>query len=487
MPSTPSRCISYRVDRFFIFVFMNKDRFFQSFPDERLIKRGNKILQDLFRSSVRSIRQFSLTSADAKGAYRFLQNRRISESAIIKNLQNNCIESCKDKYVVCIQDTSDINLSSHSERINHDEFIGTTNAKNTTGLGFLIHPSLVLDAQTGVPFGYSAVKIWNRPSEFKNKHERQYNKLPIEEKESYKWIETSKETKNSLENVVKGMLIIQDREGDIYEQFAIIPNQKTDLLVRASSNRTLFDKTKLFSCLDNQIVQGSYEVLIESNSKTKRKKRIAKLDIRFREVELKRTTTANKNTPKTIKLYLIEAKEVDYNGKDKICWRLLTSIKVESLEMAMSCIEWYSWRWTIEEVFKILKKEGFDIEASELEYAASVRKLCLMIIEVVIKLFLMRLAYNEPELDINANTCFNQEEIACLENQIKRLEGKTDKQKNQYAKNDLKRYVWCIARMGGWKGYEKERKPGITTLWIGLKNFKALMEGWSLHKDVSTR
>ena len=41
--------------------------------------------------------------------------------------------------------------------------------------------------------------------------------------------------------------------------------------------------------------------------------------------------------------------------------------------------------------------------------------------------------------------------------------------------------------MGGWKGYEKERKPGITTLWIGLKNFKALMEGWSLHKDVSTR
>jgi hypothetical protein len=53
----------------------------------------------------------------------------------------------------------------------------------------------------------------------------------------------------------------------------------------------------------------------------------------------------------------------------------------------------------------------------------------------------MRLAYNEPELDINANTCFNQEEIACLENQIKRLEGKTDKQKNQYAKNDLKRYV----------------------------------------------
>jgi hypothetical protein len=466
---------------------MNLSREFQKLSDKRLKDRGNKMYQDLFRKSIHSVRQFSSTSSDAKGAYRFLQNENVSEENIVKNLQMNCISGCRGKFVVCIQDTSEINLSSHRQRIRHDEFIGTTNAKSDKGLGFLIHPSLVLDAQTGIPYGYSAVKIWNRSLEFKNKFERQYHKLPIEEKDSYKWIEVSKQTQETIEDVVKGMVIIQDREGDIYEQFATIPNEKTDLLIRARTNRTLNDKTKLFSCLEGSASQGEYEILVNSCAKTKRKKRVAKLEVRYKEVEIKRTRGANENTPKTTKLYLVEAKEVGYTGKDKICWRILTTLPVDSITMAMNCIEWYSWRWTIEEVFKILKKEGFNIEASELESAKSVRKLCLMIMEVAIKLFLMRIAYDQPELDIEADACFSVEEQECLEYQIEKLEGKTEKLKNPYKEKDLKRYVWCIARMGGWKGYAKERKPGITTLWLGLKSFKSLTEGWDLHKDVSTR
>jgi L-lysine 2,3-aminomutase len=153
----------------------------------------------------------------------------------------------------------------------------------------------------------------------------------------------------------------------------------------------------------------------------------------------------------------------------------------------MLCIKWYSWRWIIEEVFKILKKEGYNIEASELEYASSVRKLSLLIMEVIIKLFLMRLAYAQPEIEIEATTCFTEEELEFMEEQILRLEGKKEKQKNPYQTKDLKRYVWVIARLGGWKGYESKRRPGITTLWIGLKHFKAAMEGWEIHKHVSTR
>jgi len=107
--------------------------------------------------------------------------------------------------------------------------------------------------------------------------------------------------------------------------------------------------------------------------------------------------------------------------------------------------------------------------------------------EVVIKLFLMRLAYAEPEVELSADTCFTAEEQVFLEHQITQLEGKTEKQKNPYKTKDLKRYVWAIARLGGWKGYESKRHPGITTLWIGLKYFKAAMQGWEIFKNVSTR
>lgn len=462
-------------------------RGFTDLEDKRLVYRGNKILSDLFSKSVHSIRQISRNESEAKAVYRFLQNDRVSEKDIIENLIHNCRTACAGRFVVCIQDTTEINLSSHGKRINKDSFVGTTNAKGSQGLGFFIHPSLVLDAVTGTPYGYSDIKVWNRPLEFKSKHERQYGKLPIEEKESYKWIEVSKNTQASLRDVVEGMVIVQDREGDIYEQFAIIPDAQTDLLIRARVDRTLADRSKLFSCLADQPCQGFYEVQVDACAKTKRKKRTAKIEIRYKEVELKRTSATSKGVASSIKLYLIEAKEADYTGLDKICWRLLTTLPIQTIEMAEMCVEWYKWRWTIEEVFKILKKEGYNVEASELEYASSVRKLSLLIMEVVIKLFLMRLAYAEPEREMSADSCFTAEEQEFLEHQIKSLEGKTEKQKNHYKKKELKRYVWAIARLGGWKGYESKRHPGITTLWIGLKYFKAAMEGWTIHKDMSTR
>ncbi len=250
----------------------------------------------------------------------------------------------------------------------------------------------------------------------------------------------------------------------------------------------------IFAHVPNLIIRHSPEDITTakgggflSHTKKSRKKRIAQIEIRYKEIEIKKTDAASKDAVSSIKLNLIEAKEVGYEGSDKICWRLLTTIPIENVQMARACIEWYSWRWTVEEVFKILKKEGYNIEASELEYASSVRKMCLMIMEVIIKLFLMRLAYAEPETIISADTCFSNEEQDFLEHQIIKLEGKPEKQKNPYKSKDLKRYVWAIARLGGWKGYESRRHPGITTLWIGLKYFKAAMEGWEIRRNVSTR
>ncbi|MCE9540492.1 MAG: hypothetical protein K8R85_14925, partial [Bacteroidetes bacterium] len=121
-------------------------RGFTSLPDTRLVNRGNKNLDMLFRNSVHSIRQLSRNEAEAKGFYRFLSNEKVSEEAIISNLSSNCRAACQGKFVVCIQDTTEINLSKHRNRIKKDSFIGTTNVKGDQGLGFMLHPSLVLDA-----------------------------------------------------------------------------------------------------------------------------------------------------------------------------------------------------------------------------------------------------------------------------------------------------------------------------------------------------
>ena len=108
-------------------------REFTDLGDLRLLYRGNKILGDLFSKNVHSIRQVTKDESAAKGFYLFLQNDRVSEEGIVSNLASNCKMACKGKYVVCLQDTTEINLSSHSKRIKKDSYIGTTNANSDMG------------------------------------------------------------------------------------------------------------------------------------------------------------------------------------------------------------------------------------------------------------------------------------------------------------------------------------------------------------------
>ena len=461
-----------------------QSRYFDEIKDKRLMNRGNSILNRLFANGVYSIRQLANSDSEAKGIYRFLQNDNVSEDDIIKNMSSNCLSCVGGKSVLCIQDTSEINLYNHRNRIKKDKYIGLNGTVGS--LGFFIHPSFILDSKTLMPYGFSDVKVWNRTHEQPKKDKTHKNKLtPIEEKESYKWIESSIKTKDVLRQAEE-IIIIQDREGDIYEQFCLVPDSKTHLLIRAKSNRILPEKQKLFEYLSNQPLQGTYTVDLEGDKRRNIKKRTATIEVRFSEITITGNQYTNKNLPDKIILYAIEAKEVGQDIENPIHWRLLTTKKVEDLQTALLCIEWYTCRWIIEEVFRILKKEGFNIEASELSKGKAIRKLCLMMLETIIKLFIMQIAYDTAE-ETNPRSCFCEEEIECLEIQIQQLEGKTEKLKNPYKPSNLKRYIWAIARLGGWKGYLSERKPGITTFWIGLQKFTAIMQGWILFRDVSRR
>jgi hypothetical protein len=351
------------------------------FGDKRLDARGSKFIRSLFVSGTRSIRQLSQSNADQKGCYRFLENRRTTEAAIINGITARCGSIVKGKVVLDIQDTSEINLYNHKNRIKYDGSIGTTNAP-VNGLGFMIHPSLVIDAATCFPYGYSHIELFNRGLE-RHADKHNYKKLGIEQKESNKWLASSLATKQTLQEAAM-VIIVQDREGDIYEQFATIPDERTHLLIRAKSNRTLPGGGKLFSTLAACDIAGTYDLQIEGDKRKGQQKRTAKVEVRFTEIELKNSSRTAKDIASTVKVFCVEARETGSTVKQPVCWRLLTTVPVTSFEEAMMIIEWYSWRWMIEEVFRMLKKEGFDIEASELGTGKSVRKLSLLILDAII-------------------------------------------------------------------------------------------------------
>jgi|GEM_PF-6748558 len=69
--------------------------FKESSGDRRLDARGNEIVRNLLVRGTHSVRQFSQSIAVQKATYRFLENERTTEAAIIKSMSERCAEGGK--------------------------------------------------------------------------------------------------------------------------------------------------------------------------------------------------------------------------------------------------------------------------------------------------------------------------------------------------------------------------------------------------------
>lgn len=165
----------------------------------------------------------------------------MTEQFLIGEMQKRCGNNVEGRDVLVIQDTSSIGLSDHRNRLKPSSGVGFVG--NKEGLGFLVHGALVLDAHRETMLGFSSVKLWHRERDKANNTTRIYKQQPIEQKESYKWIEAGQQSKEALSSA-KSITIVEDWEGDIYEQFCIVPDGQTHLVVRNRDNRRLENGAK---------------------------------------------------------------------------------------------------------------------------------------------------------------------------------------------------------------------------------------------------
>jgi hypothetical protein len=139
--------------------------------------------------------------------------------------------------------------------------------------------------------------------------------------------------------------------------------------------------------------------------------------------------------------------------------------------------------YTIEELFRTLKKQGLNVESSQLESGKGLRKLLLMSLHAA--LIIMQLVGDrDGEAGESAGLVFNEEETECLKEVGKNYEGKTEKQKNPFEEGSLAWAAWIIGRLGGWKGYRKAGPAGPITMKRGLERFSILFKGWLLREAV---
>ena len=395
-------------------------------------------------------------------------------SELVRSLSDHCEQQVEGRHILSISDTSEINLESHRGRLK-SEGLGVVG--NNKDVGLFIHPTLAVDAENGFPLGLSNVQLWTRSPE---RPERDHAKLPIEEKESYKWLASAERSQRCFQ--VGGARLVThigDREADIYEEWATVPDRYNHVLVRVHQDRRLLGRTEsLYTYLSAQPCEGTYTVDVIADSRHGRTAREALLVVRWASVEIQRPDKLNREDyPPRIKLYAVEAKEVNPpTGQEPIHWRLMTTHPVVAIEQALQVIKWYCWRWLIEQLFATLKFVGLDIEATQLESIKAIQRLTILALSVAVKT--LQMVEGRDNLDVPASVAFSQEQQQCLTQIAPTLQGRTLKQQNPSPKASLPWATWLIARLGGWSGYRSQRPPGMPTLVHGLRRFETIFIGW---------
>ena len=257
-----------------------------------------------------------------------------------------------------------------------------------------------------------------------------------------------------------------------------------DVLVRGSHNRKVNKSSpnsevtgeELWPYMKKKKIKGFIEVKIPAQDK--QSERTAKCSVRFG----KFTFTPSRNSPKRNELSKISLNAVYVSEKScpkdvsPIDWMLLTNIPVETLDQAIEKITWYSLRWRIEVLHKVLKS-GLNVEDCRLQTADRlIRYLSVMSIVAWRIFWLTLVARISP--DASCLILFDDEEWKILYIMYNR-----NKKKPGYPPT-LSQCVRWIAVCGGFLGRKNDGEPGNTHVWRGLKKFTSILEGAALAKSI---
>jgi hypothetical protein len=455
-----------------------------NFGDKRLNMRFQKTAEKLAEQPLSSINHACGDWAATKAAYRLFDNNKVDSEKILAPHQLRTQERIRGQArVLVIQDTCFLNYTEHFKTQGLGP-IGHVNKKKVTksdSKGLIMHTALAVST-AGLPLGILDQEIWVREYEkdrpaWRKKATRK--RVPIEKKESYKWLRALMQTTPLIPPGTQAITVC-DRESDVYEFIAKAEALKTNYLIRSSWNRAIQAKSEdyyLWDYMDSRPIAGFVEIEVEAKRIAKQKvaeNRIAKLEIRFAKIELRRNPKKKMDYGECLPFlpsYAVWAKETEApEGVEPLEWMLLTNVPVESFEQALERVHWYKLRWHIESFHKVLKS-GCNIELCRLQTAERLEKYVTLLSIVAWRLYWMthvsRVAPERPCSEILA------------EHEWKALACKIHNTKSPPAEPPtIREAIRAIAGLGGFLGRKGDGEPGITTFWRGWQRLIDISDSW---------
>ncbi|MFQ5664665.1 MAG: IS4 family transposase [Terriglobia bacterium] len=434
--------------------------------DERLSKRLLLIARDVYDRPQASLPQACQSRAKTKAAYRFFEHSATTMDRILaSHCEATVTRVTQERVVLAVQDTTSLNYSAHPAT----EGLGPIGSKREGIVGLVVHDTMAFTLE-GTPLGLLDVQCWARnPEDFRKRHLRY--ELPIEQKESRKWLESFRKVADAQKRCPGTTLVsVGDREADMYELFQLALSEPAGpkVLVRAERDRLLGDgQGHLWEQMAREPLGGIQVIRVPRRGQ--RPAREARLEVRFGRVQLK----PPKRKPQLgeLSLWAILAEEIDGpEGGEPLKWMVLTTLEVNTFEQATERLAWYAGRWGIEVYHRTLKS-GCKVEERQLGGADRIET-CLAIDMVVAwRIFhLTKLGRETPE--VPCTVFFEEAEWKALYAYVRQHPTPPDHPPT------LREAIRMVASLGGFLGRNSDGEPGTKSLWLGLQRLDDIATTW---------
>ena len=425
--------------------------------DKRLVKRAIKIGKACLETPGGSLPEKFGSWADTKGAYRFFDSRGVSHEALQRVHNKNVIQaaSSTQKMVLFVQDGSELIYNTH--KCTHG--LGPT--ADAFGQGIMFHTALAVEWTRNhdpMLIGVARQTPWIRPEHNEDKKGKEQ-----EEKESQVWLNTLKDIGRPPFGCQ--WVSVGDRSNDIYEYVEGAVDEGWDLVVRAKHDRTIVldgKQTRLKAWIRNLEPRGNYK--LDLRARGEKFSRAAELKVCWGQALLQ-PLQGKKGKP--IPVTYVRAYDPE---NEELEWILVTTLKVDWVEDALTVVQIYEQRWIIEEYHKCLKT-GCRIEDAQLKTGK--RLLALLGILGVIATQLLQLRdLSRQQPDRPAKDVIEKEIIDIVKSKY-----------NLGGEISLRELWKRIAMLGGFLGRKSDGNPGWQTIWKGWLRIQDMLAGMAMSKN----
>ena len=439
--------------------------------DKRRTERLVALTTALAKAPTASLPEAIATQAELTATYRFFDNANVEAQAILaSHTKATQARLAQRPIVLAVQDTTTLDFTGRKGLADAGPLSGYH------GQGFHVHTTLALTPER-VPLGLLAQSVWARDAQHRKKAE-QRKQRPIDEKESYKWLQSLQATIQTQAQCEQTHFIsIGDREADIYDLFAMDRPEKVDLLVRAAQNRNVELADGTLTSLFKQVTAAPIiaHVTLQVPKRNPQPKRSATLAIRLCPLQLRPPRYRAKEALKNVAVWGIWAtEEAPDPGREPLSWLLLSTYPIHTSQDAITALDWYACRWGIEVLHKVLKS-GCRIEARQFATAARITR-CLAVYSVIAWRILYATMLSRAFPEGPCTALLDADEWAALYCAIHEVPTPPAHPPS------LRDAVRWIGHLGGFIKKKNRPDPGVTALWKGFQHLTDLTKMYRILK-----